>query len=315
MISIIIPTYNRSKELETTLKGYANQTYKRLIREIVIIDDGSTDDTRKIVEKMRVSAGSDYEVVYLFQKNSGPAKARNEGIQKAKGEIILITGDDIIPDEELIQEHFLAHKKNNFKTNVCVLGQTKWPPDMKVTPFMRHIQNYGLQFGYSIIKDRDDVPFNFFYTSNISLNRSFVSGTLFSTDFPYAAWEDVEFGYRLQKKGMRLVYNERAIGYHNHRISFMSFRKRQLQSGYSAGICFALHSEIEKLLGMQGLRLNKHIKIWEIKIAEAFCVFAEKSLPFPFPWAYNLVMSYYYGVGFSRYLAGEGPGAVSDILE
>src|SRR5947199_137384 len=77
------------------------------------------------------------------------------------------------------------------------LGYTGWPPGERVTAFMDYINDYGLQFGYKLIRDGDIVPFNFFYTSNISIDRLVLGHEPFDTTFPAAAWEDIELAFRL----------------------------------------------------------------------------------------------------------------------
>ena len=80
------------------------------------------------------------------------------------------------------------------------------------TPFLRHINENGAQFGFALIEDPDDVPFNFFYTSNLCLARRLLVEEPFDETFPYPAWEDIETAYRLRAKGMRLTYEPRRRG-------------------------------------------------------------------------------------------------------
>lgn len=92
MVSVIIPCYNHGKFLEETVYSVLNSSYEDV--EIIIIDDGSVDNSRVIGENLskRFSA-----VSYYYQKNSGPSVARNYGISLAKGEIILpLDADDLI---------------------------------------------------------------------------------------------------------------------------------------------------------------------------------------------------------------------------
>ncbi len=203
MFSIIIPTYNRSDNLKQTLEGYIQQSVPKMIKEIIVVDDGSDEKNRlhntEIVRNIRDK--SKFKIIYKYQDNNGPSEARNNGIVDTSGEYILITGDDIVPHKNMVEEHYLYHKNYNFSRNVCVLGRVNWPTNNRISHFMDYINEMGLQFGYSIINDEKDVPFTFFYTSNISLNRNFLlEDKLFDTDFPYAAWEDIEFSYRLKKR-------------------------------------------------------------------------------------------------------------------
>lgn len=90
MVSVIIPTYNRAEMLKEAIISVLNQSYQNF--EIIIIDDGSKDNTKDIVKSFK-----DKRLKYIWQKNSGrPASARNSGLKVAKGEYIaLLDSDDI----------------------------------------------------------------------------------------------------------------------------------------------------------------------------------------------------------------------------
>jgi len=102
-ISIVIPTFNRAKELQITLTSLKKQT--ELSFEVVVADDGSTDDTAKIA-----CAGYPFPVQYAFQENQGRAAARNMGIEKAQAEIILFIDDHIVCHKDLVKQHLETHK-------------------------------------------------------------------------------------------------------------------------------------------------------------------------------------------------------------
>lgn len=89
MISVIIPTYNREKYISETIYSVLNQSYKAL--EVLIIDDGSTDNTQKIVETI---AAEDSRVKYIYQINAERSAARNKGIKIAQGEFIAFLDSD-----------------------------------------------------------------------------------------------------------------------------------------------------------------------------------------------------------------------------
>lgn len=110
-VSVIIPTYNYAKYLPETIDSVLRQTYQDL--EIIVIDDGSTDNTKEIIQ--RYIRSSD-KIKYILQENKGPAAARNRGIKEAKGEYIaFLDSDDIWVTEKLdIQASYLEQNKDIF---------------------------------------------------------------------------------------------------------------------------------------------------------------------------------------------------------
>lgn len=225
MFSVVIPTYNRKESLIETLKAFSKQTFKDF--EVVIIDDGSNDGTKEVVDNGKFP----FQIRYFFQKNQGPAAARNRGIREARSEIILFVDADIIPCPELLAEHWKSHQPGG--ENLAVLGYMEWDPRIKLTPFRKYIADYHL--AYPRIKDENNVEFGFFYTGNISVYRSFLEkGGFFDETFPYPAYEDTEFSYRLHQLGMRIVLNKKAFAYHNHPIDFKSYQKTVVCRGESA---------------------------------------------------------------------------------
>ena len=91
-----MPTHNKSMYLNFTLLAYRNQTSKNF--EIVLVDDGSTDNTRNVYEENKEFLN----ITYLYQTKGNAAKARNVGLAHAKGDMIVFADDDRIPCEEYI---------------------------------------------------------------------------------------------------------------------------------------------------------------------------------------------------------------------
>ncbi|HDY65504.1 MAG TPA: glycosyltransferase family 2 protein, partial [Phycisphaerae bacterium] len=105
-ISVIIPTYNRAHLLRRALSSIAAQTVG--VDEIVVVDDGSTDDTRQILE------GSNQPVCYVYQPNAGAAAARNRGIEQASCQWIafLDTDDEWLPRKIESQKRVLRANRS-----------------------------------------------------------------------------------------------------------------------------------------------------------------------------------------------------------
>lgn len=91
-VSVIIPTFNRAALIGRAIESVINQTYADV--ELVIVDDGSTDNTVEVVERFRAKAGSRVPVRYYKKENGGCASARNRGIKESKGDAVLFLDSD-----------------------------------------------------------------------------------------------------------------------------------------------------------------------------------------------------------------------------
>ena len=243
--SVVIPTFERPDTLLMVLDALGRQAAPPDF-EAIVVDDGSRDSTGARLASLSPA----YPLRHFRQENSGPAAARNRGVEEAKGRWILFLGDDTVPEPDLLAVHARAHAEPRPQP-VAVLGYTTWPRDRRVTPFLHHINEYGLQFGYGLIEDPESVPFNFFYTSNISLPRALLRAAgLFDTTFPHAAWEDIEIAYRMMQRGMRILYRPAAVARHYHDITFGSFRRRQEKAGEAAAIFYEKHPELGDFLAV-----------------------------------------------------------------
>jgi glycosyltransferase involved in cell wall biosynthesis len=270
LFTVVVPTFERPETLFRVLEAVASQESPPPF-EVVVIDDGSRDGTGDRLLAYRPP----HPFRAISQRNGGPASARNRGVREARGRYILFLGDDTVPEPRLLAVHAEAQAEKRAHP-VAVLGYTTWPRDRRVSPFLHHINEYGLQFGYALIEDPDAVPFNFFYTSNISLPRELlVAEGLFDTTFPHAAWEDIELAYRLMRLGMKIVYRPAAVARHHHDITFSSFRRRQERAGESAAIFYAKHPELGDFLGVpQALRfhdrspLSRRLMAWWAALGE-----------------------------------------------
>ncbi len=216
-LSVIIPTYNRKELVAKALEGYLAQSSPQLIHELLVVDDGSTDDTESVVQGF--TRRSPFPIRYLRQSNKGPAAARNFGIREATSSIVLFTDSDIVPERELVAQHLEWHR-NNPQMGAAVLGYVTWPPEIKATPFMRWYGEDRL-FIFNRLRNQRRASFQCFYTCNLSLKTEFLRTCgQFDERFKSAAYEDIELGYRLTARGLQLLYNSEAIGFHHQFFSF-----------------------------------------------------------------------------------------------
>jgi GT2 family glycosyltransferase len=258
--SVVVPTYNRLDMLVRVLDALDAQSGAPAF-EVIVIDDGSRDDTRRIMEertaRREAAGGTPYGLTFRTQANAGPGRARNHGVALAAGKIVVFIGDDTVPEPQFLAEHARVHRESGDDRLLACLGYTGWPRGERVTAFMDYLNDFGLQFGYKLIKDGDIVPFNFFYTSNISIDRDLLAAHPFDMSFPAAAWEDIELAYRLDALGLEIRYNARAVTRHYHPMTVDSFAKRQYTVGRSGAIFFGKHPDLGHFLGVYELDTRK----------------------------------------------------------
>lgn len=212
-LSIIIPTYNRREVLNESLKLIFDSKTD-FDYEVIIVDDGSENGIlRKLTDDIRK-----YSRVKLFTQNhAGPGAARNLGIAKASGKIILFINDDTLVGKDFLKKHVTYHKKNQ-DWRAALVGPFIENPDIVTTPIMRWLVNESnLHFNYDSF-DSVQIPWYYFWTCNASIKRKFfISKKIFFNEtFPVAAWEDVEFGYRANEAGLKIFFDKKLNAYHNH---------------------------------------------------------------------------------------------------
>jgi glycosyltransferase involved in cell wall biosynthesis len=235
--SVILPAFNRLVFLRKALIAWESQEPMSLRFELIAIDDGSDDGTRDLLSTW-TSRRFDY--LALTQQNSGPALARNRALERARGELIFFTGDDIVPSPRILEHHSRVHDSEDQQTTV-VIGRTIWPDDLLLTATMRHVDGPGAeQFSFAYLRDGEEYDFRHFYTSNLSVRRSFLDRVPggFSVEFPRAAFEDIELSYRLARLGQRIVYCRDAVAWHYHPYDVRSFFRRQVTCGAMAHIFY-----------------------------------------------------------------------------
>jgi GT2 family glycosyltransferase len=229
-ISVVIPTLDRPAELAKTLEAYDNQTLPKDQWEVVLSDDGSSYDVAGHVAPF---AGRLRLQVITNSEQTGAGEARNRAIPHARGELILLGGDDIVPRSDFLAGHLAAHRKNG-DPRIAVLGYTGWHPEVRVSRLMNYVTgDGGQQFGYKWLQPHTFVSNGYFYTSNVSLSRTLLERQeeLFSRKFTGAGYEDVELGLRLAQDGMQILYVPELVATHLHSMSDTAILRRQYNIG------------------------------------------------------------------------------------
>lgn len=216
-ISVIIPTYNAEKTIGQCLHALKQQNYPSASYEVILVDDGSKDATGEIART--------YDIKYLRQENSGPATARNKGAIVAKGEIILFTDSDCVPEPDWIRE--MAAPFND-KSVMAVKGAYRNRQKSIVARFAQ------LEFEerFEMLKKAASIDMVDTYSAGFRKDAFLQLGG-FDTSFPVANNEDTELSYRMSKLGFKMVFNPNAIVFHlDHPASVKRYARLKFWRGY-----------------------------------------------------------------------------------
>lgn len=194
--TIQLCTYNRAGLLAHVLDACFDQTVAEDAYEIVVVDDGSSDDTPAVIEAARRRATCALTVV--TQANAGLARARNAGIARAIGERIVFIDDDVLPLPNFVAEHLRAGAAH---PEAIVRGGAIEVRDLDdLPPPIWTIKNYSG---------------NYFWTTNVSVPLATIRAIGgFDESFSEYGWEDIDVGLRLRARGVRAVFHSSALVYH-----------------------------------------------------------------------------------------------------
>ncbi|MDJ0510938.1 MAG: glycosyltransferase [Crocosphaera sp.] len=250
-ISIVIPTYNRKPILEKCLLALEKQQFsddKINDYEVVLVDDGSTDGTLEWLGKNKPY----FPHVYPFsQDHLGPAAARNLGVQKAKGDVIIFIDSDLVVTETFLQSH--AHK--------LLEGEQKLGSDRLFT-YGAVINTCNFDHPTSEPYKITDFSAAYFATGNVAIARKWLEKAgLFDTCFQLYGWEDLELGVRLKQLDLKLIKCPEAVGYHWHPpfnlAQIPNLIDKEIQRGRMGVLFYQKHPTFEVRLMIQMTLLHR----------------------------------------------------------
>ncbi len=220
-LSVVIPTFNRKDSLQKTLDGLARQTFPAEQIEVLVVSDGSTDGTDALLRQY--AGAAPYALRAILQPNGGPARARNNGIENAQGEVVVFLDDDVEPTPGFLAVHAAHHADQN---RTVVIGPMLPDPALLWRePAWIAWEHAMLEKQYTAWRtgEWDGCGPHHFYSGNASVRREhLVAVGGFDELFPRQ--EDVELAVRLQKqRGVQFVYAPEARGTHRPQRRFASW--------------------------------------------------------------------------------------------
>mgnify|MGYP001568137199 CR=1 FL=1 len=216
-VSVIVPVYNNQESIRKCVEALLGQDYPNNGYEVIVVDDGSADSTAGVVKA--------YPVKYIYQKNQGPAAARNRGAGEAKGDIILFTDSDCVPDGNWISEMVKPFKAPDV---VAVKGAYK-TNQRAVTARFAQIE---FEERFNMLKKAGSIDMVDTYSAGFR-RGVFLEMKGFDTSFPVANNEDTELSYRMSRLGFRMVFNPNAIVYHlSHPDTIKRYARLKFWRGY-----------------------------------------------------------------------------------
>lgn len=230
VISVVIPTYNRSNLLGRTLEALAAQRFPVSEFEVIVADDGSCDDTRDVVRSFE----NRLRLRYFYQPDEGfrAGTARNEGARRAEAPVLLFLDTGMLAGTSFIAAHHEAHRTTGSARGRVILGYAygynrfdPYPDLDRVLVGLRPEEAVARLGGDERFRDMrharfDRVDFDLtrlvapwwlFWSLNVSVDtESFWAVGGFDEDFRSWGLEDVELGYRLTQHGVPMFVSREA---------------------------------------------------------------------------------------------------------
>ncbi len=224
-VSIITPTFNRAKEIDLLIKSISNQTVTKNLFELIISDDGSTDATKNIVEKWQRE--SDFQIRYISQKNGGPGLARNRGLEKSIGELILFIDSDCEAHPDWIRTILDYYEKYGFD---AFGGPDGAKSDF--TPLQKAI-DYSMTSFLTTggVRGHSENMISKFYprTHNMGITRDIYASIGGFGELRHG--QDIEFSHRIMQSGAKIIFLREALVYHRRRSTMSQFSKQTFNWG------------------------------------------------------------------------------------
>lgn len=259
-ITVVIPTYNRGKQLPETVRLIMEQSVPRSEYDVIVVDNRSSDQTRAMMDALCQRYDN---LAYAYQKKPGAAPTRNEGIRRTSTPLVLFIDDDILATPTLIEEHLRGHAQGP----CSVLGHISVNWEESPSRFLRYLKESEDQNTFKFL-DPKQTSFAYFYTGNVSCRTEAlqkVGG--YDEGFTVYGVEDIDLGYRLEMYGERMIYRQEAAAVHDYHPTYTEFLRKRYNNGRSLAYFLAKfpHLEAQFTFGrhpLLSLGLPRYLTAW-----------------------------------------------------
>ena len=226
-VSLIIPIYNQADSLKCVLESIKYINFSNKQYEIVVIDDGSSDNIKGIIKGYQ----NDLNIRYLcHESNKGRAAARNTGANAASGDILIFTDGDRVLSPDFLREHYQMNREYSVCMGKAVEIYSRIPNDTierfvyDIVKENMSVMKYAYHYAYQELvfniygengKNHSGIPWISLLSGNFSIRKK-IFQDLGGFDENFQSWglENIEFGYRAYKAQVEFLYNEKATNYH-----------------------------------------------------------------------------------------------------
>lgn len=215
LVSVVIPVYNRRENIQRCLESALKQTYRN--HEIIIIDDGSTDGTREILNKYALQVK-----LYFHQTNKGVSYARNQGVRLSRGEFVAMLDSDCDADPNWLEELIKPFYRDK---DVMIVGGRV--TDMLTQNYWQMVNN-----SFNTFVSHNDGYVGRVIGCNMAFRREFVMRYPYNERLKFAAGDDTELCWQCRRLGFNVFYTHQARVSHYHRNTLQNSVVQQFLYGY-----------------------------------------------------------------------------------
>lgn len=205
LLSVIIPTYNNPDLLKETLGFLEEQDFPVTEFEVVVVNDGSQDGTARLIDQY--TGRLNLRGVHLTH-NSGRSTARNRGVDKSSGEVLVFLDSDMEFDSDFLSRHFSYHEQGD---KLVVIGSVQYKSSLGKRAYTRFLQSRGV----GKFTPDTEIAGRYFLSGNASMTRDVFDRTGgFDPEIKYG--EDIDFGIQLEQIGCKIITGNKLAVFHNH---------------------------------------------------------------------------------------------------